>query len=328
MGSPTPTGDRPGSLAFSPNGALLAIGNSSDTRVFAVSAGGTLTPAGPPTATGLGSFALPARRNPARDHRLLRRVAVDVLGVAQWCAISRWFTHPGRSQARGCSVQPQRSVVGDGQSRRRHAVAVLGVGRWCAHPSRLTHANRRFPLVGRVQSWWGVPRRRQLRRPYGLGISVGSAGAGYSDHVGAARGDQRDVGDVCVRSKLSVDAQCRLDTASFAPCTTPMSHSYTGLPEGRHTFAVRATDLLGNVADASATWSWTVDATPPSPVSLAQPDDRAASLRDSVVFSWLPTTDNLSGVDRYELWIDGAPSRTVSALLCGPSVCWQRLRLR
>lgn len=105
--------------------------------------------------------------------------------------------------------------------------------------------------------------------------------------------------------------ECRLDTHSFEGCSSPKS--YSGLAEGVHTFAVRATDLVGNVAAASR--SWTVDLTAPV-VSLAQPANAAVNLRESAVFSWTPTIDNLTGIDRYELWIDRASSRTVSPGLC------------
>jgi HYR domain len=53
---------------------------------------------------------------------------------------------------------------------------------------------------------------------------------------------------------------CSLDSASFAGCSSPASLS--GLTDGSHTFQVRATDAAGNAATASR--SWTVDATPPT----------------------------------------------------------------
>jgi Ca2+-binding RTX toxin-like protein len=50
--------------------------------------------------------------------------------------------------------------------------------------------------------------------------------------------------------------ECRLDDAPFAPCTSPVG--YEGLAAGRHTFEVRASDLLGNVESPPAAFSWTI----------------------------------------------------------------------
>ena len=52
---------------------------------------------------------------------------------------------------------------------------------------------------------------------------------------------------------------CRVDGGGFAGCGSPAS--YTGLADGSHTFVVRAEDAAHNTASASATW--TIDATPP-----------------------------------------------------------------
>jgi hypothetical protein len=48
----------------------------------------------------------------------------------------------------------------------------------------------------------------------------------------------------------------------FVPCTSPQS--YTGLGAGTYTFAVRATDIAGNVDATPATRSWTVGTDPDS----------------------------------------------------------------
>lgn len=56
--------------------------------------------------------------------------------------------------------------------------------------------------------------------------------------------------------------QCRRDSASFGACATSTSHSYTGLGDGSHTFYVRATDVAGNQATGS--YTWTIDTTPPT----------------------------------------------------------------
>jgi len=51
---------------------------------------------------------------------------------------------------------------------------------------------------------------------------------------------------------------CRLDTSSWAPCTTPAS--YSTIPPGGHTFEVLAQDLAGNSDPTPAIWNWTITA--------------------------------------------------------------------
>lgn len=53
--------------------------------------------------------------------------------------------------------------------------------------------------------------------------------------------------------------ECQLDGSTFTGCTSPVSH--TGLADGPHVFAVRATDGAGNVDPTPATRSWAVAAT-------------------------------------------------------------------
>lgn len=66
---------------------------------------------------------------------------------------------------------------------------------------------------------------------------------------------------------------CNLDGAGFGPCASPTT--YSGLPDGPHTFAVRATDAAGNVDATPDTRSWTVDTavsdTTPPTVTLTAP---------------------------------------------------------
>jgi hypothetical protein len=50
--------------------------------------------------------------------------------------------------------------------------------------------------------------------------------------------------------------ECQVDGGSFVPCASPQT--YSALPEGDHTFAVRATDFAGNVDTTPATYAWTI----------------------------------------------------------------------
>ena len=91
--------------------------------------------------------------------------------------------------------------------------------------------------------------------------------------------------------------ECRLDAAPYAACTSP--HAYTGLADGGHTVAVRATDAAGNVGPA-ATRSWTVDTTAPTTTITAGPEGTVTSAGASFSF----TADETAGT--FECRLDGA----------------------
>ncbi len=63
--------------------------------------------------------------------------------------------------------------------------------------------------------------------------------------------------------------ECRLDAQAFASCTSPKA--YAGVPDGRHTFAVRAIDSAGNPDLTPASRSFTVDTTAPQTKIVAGP---------------------------------------------------------
>jgi uncharacterized delta-60 repeat protein len=62
-------------------------------------------------------------------------------------------------------------------------------------------------------------------------------------------------------SELGSTFECRLDGATYNGCDSPKS--FSALPDGPHTFRVRATDSNGNVDASPASRTWTVDTVSP-----------------------------------------------------------------
>ena len=90
---------------------------------------------------------------------------------------------------------------------------------------------------------------------------------------------------------------CRLDTAAFAPCGSPVD--LAGLADGTYAFQVRATDSFGNVG--TATRSWVVDTTAPTVTITAGPAGTVATA--DVSFSFVSDDDPVT----YECRMDAAP---------------------
>ena len=69
---------------------------------------------------------------------------------------------------------------------------------------------------------------------------------------------------------------CQLDSGAAGACVS--GKSYSGLTtSGQHTFTVFATDQAGNADLSPASYTWTVDRTPPNTTITAQPDNPSAS---------------------------------------------------
>jgi large repetitive protein len=80
--------------------------------------------------------------------------------------------------------------------------------------------------------------------------------------------------------------ECRLyrDVPSaFAACTSPQT--FTGLSTGTYTFEVRAIDVANNVDESPASFTWTIDATPPETSIDSGPPALTSSTSASFEFS-------------------------------------------
>lgn len=105
-----------------------------------------------------------------------------------------------------------------------------------------------------------------------------------------------DTGSGLASLRLSVDAAPAVD---LDPAAT--AHALEDLAERAHSVTLLATDLAGNVASQTVTFG--VDATAPALELLAPSDSGFTNVRDLLVL-WLGH-DTMSGVDRYELTLDG-----------------------
>ena len=84
----------------------------------------------------------------------------------------------------------------------------------------------------------------------------------------------------------SATFECRIDTASFGPCSGPGdSHTTVALADGAHTFEVRATDAIGNTNPTPASRSFTVDTTPPDTEIDSGPSGTTADATPTFDFS-------------------------------------------
>jgi chitodextrinase len=100
---------------------------------------------------------------------------------------------------------------------------------------------------------------------------------------------------------------CSLDGAVPSTCSNPKT--YTGLAQQAHTFSVRAT-IKGVQDPIPATYTWTVDSTPPgAPPNLAT----TAVSAFSVGLGWNAASDN-TGVTGYDLYRDGVLFASLGAV--------------
>jgi hypothetical protein len=109
--------------------------------------------------------------------------------------------------------------------------------------------------------------------------------------------------------------ECRLDGAPFGACASPAS--YAGLPDGAHTFDVRATDQAGNLDTTPASYSWSIDNVAPTAPTLVAPAD---ALVTNVLPQLSATFDDATaggdtGTVEFQLCSSSAPAGSACAPL-------------
>jgi hypothetical protein len=100
-----------------------------------------------------------------------------------------------------------------------------------------------------------------------------------------------------ISSKARSKFQCKLDDGVYSACTS--TKSYEGLLEGSHTFSVKVSDAIGNTDLTPASYTWTIDLTPPRTTITSKPQNRTDS--DSASFSF---TSSKAG-STFQCRIDG-----------------------
>jgi MYXO-CTERM domain-containing protein len=117
--------------------------------------------------------------------------------------------------------------------------------------------------------------------------------------------------------------ECTLDGTASA-CTSPVT--YANLPEGAHTFVVRASDAAGNSDYTPATHTWSIDLKAPETTITSAPPDPTPQTSATFTF-----TSNDAGAT-FECNLDGTPYAactspiTYSDLAEGPHTFWVRSR--
>ena len=100
--------------------------------------------------------------------------------------------------------------------------------------------------------------------------------------------------------------ECKLDGADYEPCNSPKT--YGSVPDGSHTFRVRAVDGSGNEDATPATFTWTIDTAPPDTAITGGPADGSFVRDTDASFEFASELQA-----RFECSVDGAAFTTCTS---------------
>jgi len=72
-------------------------------------------------------------------------------------------------------------------------------------------------------------------------------------------------------TKENSSFECKINTESWESCDSPKK--YSNLNDKKNTFKVRAKDTAGNIDDSPASYTWTIDTTPPNTTITSHPQE-------------------------------------------------------
>jgi len=115
-----------------------------------------------------------------------------------------------------------------------------------------------------------------------------------------------DDGAGLAKYQLWVDAVLATDNISVAATSVSPTNA---LPDGMHSWQIYAVDAAGAVRKSRQTWNIGIDTTPPAAFSLNSPADKNTSTIPTPTLCWNAASDAGSGLDHYQLLIDGSLNR-------------------
>lgn len=98
--------------------------------------------------------------------------------------------------------------------------------------------------------------------------------------------------------------EVKLDDNSWSQVEKNTKYTFNDLSEGNHVVSIKAHDMVGNTREA--TINFVVDVTIPE-INIVSPASSTKIKEDSITVIWTGS-DNLSGIDHYEVSIDEKPA--------------------